>query len=102
MVTKHSKNHQFQAIKKAVDKNELSIDQANEIIIKSKKEENKKVITTARASEEHFTKVFNGFVMKAKIQEEVKQQIMSEGSLMVKRRPKSAVQMRHRHYRPTT
>jgi hypothetical protein len=59
MVTKQSKNHQFQAIKKAVDANELTVDQANEIIIKQKKEDNEKVVTTARASKDNFTRVFS-------------------------------------------
>jgi hypothetical protein len=60
-----------------VDANELTIDQANEIIIKQKKEDNEKVVTTARVSKDNFTKVFSSFVHNAAIKDDLKTYILN-------------------------
>lgn len=61
MVTKQRKNHQFLAIKNAVELNEISLDEANNIIIKQKREDNMKVIESSKEGSKSFQRLFHTF-----------------------------------------
>lgn len=54
MQTKYRSNHKFQAIKEAVESESISIQEANEMIMKQKKQTNSQLLVNLRNSAEDF------------------------------------------------
>ena len=59
MQKKKKVNFTIQAIKQAVDSNDINIEEANEIILEQKKKENQKMLFNLRSSKEDFKRLFN-------------------------------------------
>ena len=59
MKGKQMKNHELQAIKQAVDKREMSVGEANEVLFQHSKRINDSLVTTMRESSLNFRTMLN-------------------------------------------